>query len=124
MLKKQIVKYIQAFAPAVSWAALIFLLSHQQVLPGFTLSTADFILKKAGHIFVYAVLYLFVIEGFKKIGFKFGQIWLKALIICFLYAISDELHQTTVAGRTGALRDVGFDMVGVGLVVLRKFDYI
>jgi VanZ family protein len=35
-----------------------------------------------------------------------------ALGITFLYAITDELHQTLVSGRAGRALDVGIDMVG------------
>lgn len=35
-----------------------------------------------------------------------------AVLICFLYACSDEWHQTFVPGRSGELRDVGIDAIG------------
>ncbi len=124
MSNKKITLYLKAFGPAFFWALLIFILSHQQMLPSLSLSTTDFLFKKAAHIFVYAVLYILLIEGFGKLGLKFNKIWFKALIICFLYAVSDELHQSTVSGRTGAIRDVGYDMLGAGLVILKKFNYI
>lgn len=36
-----------------------------------------------------------------------------SLIICLLYAISDELHQVFVPGRAGQIRDVLIDFMGV-----------
>ena len=36
-----------------------------------------------------------------------------SLIFCFLYACSDEYHQTFVPGRAGAMIDVAVDMAGV-----------
>jgi VanZ family protein len=38
--------------------------------------------------------------------------------------VLDELHQSTVTGRTATLIDVGFDFAGASLVALRKFNYI
>lgn len=38
-----------------------------------------------------------------------------ALLFCFLYAMSDEWHQTFVKGRTGSWTDVGTDMIGVAI---------
>ena len=35
-----------------------------------------------------------------------------ALLICFIYAASDELHQTFVDGRSGEIRDVCIDISG------------
>lgn len=43
-----------------------------------------------------------------------------SMIICFLYACTDEIHQLFVPGRTGTFRDVTIDMMGVmmGTVVV------
>ena len=43
-----------------------------------------------------------------------------SLIFCFLYACSDEYHQTFVPGRAGTMIDVAVDMAGVafGLVLV------
>ena len=42
--------------------------------------------------------------------------WAAALTI--LYAITDELHQGTVAGRHASPVDVGFDAVGAVIAIL------
>ncbi len=123
-MKNKVVLYIKAFLPTILWAGLIFFLSAQQVLPSLSISILDLIFKKTAHIFVYAVLYYLLIRGYQQIGYNFKKIWLQALILCLLYAISDELHQATVSGRTSSAIDVGFDLFGASLVVLYKFDYL
>ena len=40
-----------------------------------------------------------------------------AFVLSLLYAISDELHQTFVPGRSGRLTDVGFDSLGALLAL-------
>jgi len=75
-------------------------------------------------MFVYAVLYWLIVKGFKKSGYKFERIWLQALVICVIYAVTDELHQSAVPGRTATLRDIGYDLLGASLVFLSKFGYI
>lgn len=77
-------------------------------------------------MFVYAVLYFFLHMGFSRINSKKNQkkVWIQAFLVCLVYAISDEIHQSTVSGRTATLRDVGYDMLGTSLVFLRKFRYI
>lgn len=40
-----------------------------------------------------------------------------AACLALLYAGSDEFHQTFVEGRTGSLRDVAIDAVGVAVAV-------
>ena len=34
------------------------------------------------------------------------------MLLTLLYAMSDELHQAFVPGRTGRLQDIGTDLVG------------
>ena len=43
---------------------------------------------------------------------------LAAMIICLAYAVSDELHQTFVDGRSGEIRDVVIDLCGAVLALL------
>ncbi|KUK79466.1 MAG: Acetobutylicum phosphotransbutyrylase [Microgenomates bacterium 39_7] len=124
MSSSKVLTYLDAFAPVIIWAAIIFFLSAQEMLPGFTLSVPDFLLKKTGHISVYAFLYLLTLRGFQKVGRPVHYSWHISIAICFLYAILDELHQSTVPGRTATVRDVGFDLLGVSLAFLYKFRYI
>lgn len=91
------------------WCALIFFLSSQSQLPGPADDFADFIVKKLSHMFVYGVLFLLVVRAQKNTRRK--TIFYSFLFV-FFYACSDEFHQSFVPGRSPALRDVGFDMVG------------
>lgn len=117
---------IMAFVPPTLWAAGIFFLSAQGILPSFEFSTIDFIFKKSSHMFVYAVLYFLLWRAVQKTipGSQKNIHWLLPLALTFLYAISDELHQYTVPGRYGTLRDIGYDMLGVGIVFLLQYRYI
>jgi uncharacterized membrane protein SirB2 len=124
--KNKFKKYLEFWLPPLIWAFIIFSFSAQSVLPGFTISAADFMLKKTAHIFVYAVLYWLVLRALTKTTScqKKNQGWWKAMILCLIYAISDELHQSVVPGRHASMRDVGFDLLGIALVFLKKFKYI
>lgn len=44
---------------------------------------------------------------FKKKAFRY------AMLFCFLYGISDEIHQAFIPGRTPSLTDVFYDSVGI-----------
>lgn len=127
-LIKSIKQILIAYLPAIVWAVLIFTLSSQQVLPSFELSVLDFIFKKTAHIGVYAVLYLLLFMAGKKTWPKNkdfdARLWLLPLALSLIYAISDELHQSTVPGRHATLRDISYDMLGVSLVLLAKLGYI
>ncbi|NCN45447.1 MAG: hypothetical protein COU63_01845 [Candidatus Pacebacteria bacterium CG10_big_fil_rev_8_21_14_0_10_36_11] len=116
---------ILSFLPAVAWASLIYYLSNQQILPGFTVDIWDFLLKKSAHIFVFACLYFLLLMPYKKYDLAQGKAqWLIPLIIAILYAMFDEYHQSITPGRHPSLRDVGFDTLGCSLVLLKKLGYI
>jgi VanZ family protein len=117
--------FLLAWLPVVLWAGMIYYLSAQQILPSLVLVTWDFVFKKSAHVFVYGVFYILVFRALQQTTQLSGhQVWLLPLIITLAYATFDELHQSAVSGRTGSLRDVGFDALGCSLVMMRKFGYI
>lgn len=128
ILKKDtsLITVLTAYLPSFLWAFIIFLFSSQSVLPGFDQSVYDFFLKKSAHVFVYLVLYLFVCNAVTKtVAEKHKKVILfLPILICFGYAISDEFHQSFVPGRFGSFRDIGFDMLGVAIAFLKKYNYI
>jgi hypothetical protein len=91
--------------PVVAWAALIFALS---ATPDLRFASDDLVVRKIGHAGIYAILALLVVRATG--GGRRGA--LVALLACFLYAASDELHQSFVAGRHGSPVDVGIDSLG------------
>lgn len=121
--------YLKAYFPAAAWALTIFLLSSQGSLPGFDISTIDYIFKKSAHMFVYGVLYYLLWRAVQKThpapeASQSTIHWLLPLGMTLLYAISDELHQSFVPYRYGTMRDVGYDMLGASIVFLRQYRYI
>jgi VanZ family protein len=123
-------KIVSALLPPISWAALIFILSSQSVLPGIEISSLDFIAKKLAHMTVYAVLYMLLYRATAILTDTLPnnkrQRWLlyAPLFICFAYAISDELHQSFVPNRFSSMRDVGYDMLGTSIAFLKVYRYI
>lgn len=133
--------WLSAWLPVVVWAVVIFLLSrdphsgrhiHEILRWAFGLlgihhladmGTWAFIAAKCAHFTVYFVLSLLV---YRALALGRGA-WFQGrqaawtLLIIFLYACSDEFHQTLVHGRNGSWRDVVLDTIGgaVALVVLR-----
>lgn len=116
--------YLNAYLPPFIWALLIYFLSDQSVLPGFEISLFDFLLKKTGHIVVYAVLYFLVHRGLQLTTTRKSSLLYLPLLICLLYAITDEIHQSFTPGRYPSPRDVGYDMLGVSLAWLRQYNYV
>lgn len=125
-LSPHLLRWANAWVPPIVWAVGIFLLSSQGILPSFTEVLHDFIFKKIAHITVYAVLYLLfyratVLTLFTK---NSSRSWQSAIALCCAYAITDELHQMFVPGRYGTIRDVGYDMLGASIILLRQHQYI
>lgn len=102
------------WGPVLAWASLIFILSHT---PNLQISDgpSDFWLRKTAHMVVYGVLFLLTYRGLIRTN---TFVWrtrlgLIAFLVVFVYAISDELHQSLVPTRHGSWIDVGIDTIGV-----------
>lgn len=79
---------------------------------------ANFLIRKAAHLTEYVILYLLSYLGLCKNG-KRNR--LLPLLIVFLYAGSDEIHQMFVPGRSGMFRDVLIDTCGGTIGLLLTF---
>ncbi len=100
-----------------AWATLIFFLSAQHSLAtnfGFW----DVALRKAAHVTEYAVLTLLLWNALRVWAMAAGLTLAFAAATSFLYACSDEFHQTFVPGRTGTPRDVAIDSGGIALMTI------
>lgn len=62
------------------------------------------IVRKFAHFTEYFVLGLLIYNYNKNV--------LKALIICIIYAISDEIHQLFILGRSFQIKDIIIDTLG------------
>ena len=91
--------------------ALIFYLSAQPDL-GTGLGAWDTVLRKLAHATEYGLLFLLLHRAFR---FRNAR---AAAGIAFAYAISDELHQTTVPTRHGSPVDVLIDTAGIAIAAL------
>lgn len=121
-----LLKFLLAYLPPILWAGAIYVFSSQTTLPGLEESLYDFLFKKVAHITVYFILYLLVFRSVSLTIRKQHKNFFLFLpiIICLLYATSDEFHQSLVPGRYATIRDVGYDMLGVNIAFLKKFGYI
>ncbi len=102
-------------APA-AWAALIFYLSS---LPGSTLPSPFFAADKIFHLGIYAVLGYLVATALTCYGWERGLLMALSVLICLLYGVSDEIHQSFVPDRTPSFMDVAADTVGActGIII-------
>lgn len=80
------------------------------------------IVRKTAHFSIYAMLGLLTTNFMLTIENKrMYKIVLIPLVFCFIYAITDEIHQLFIPGRSGKIGDVLIDtlgaIVGIFLVV-------
>lgn len=108
------------FLPAIIWMAVIFILSSRTsveintLLPFFQKFLPFMEDFNWGHFVSYFILALTLDYG---IGRKGDRFWMKAVIvlICGLYGITDEIHQSFVGGRMPDPLDVRNDLIGAAL---------
>lgn len=74
------------------------------------LNDCQFIVRKTAHFSVYAFLGILTFIACKISDFK--RYRLISAIICLVYAVSDEIHQYFVEGRSCEFRDVLIDFLG------------
>lgn len=126
----------------ILWMGLIFNLSHkpatesnkmskgitqtivetlEKIAPSVEINTGRFnnILRKNAHFFAYLILGILVLNALIASGIKSYKAIGFAVLICLLYAISDEIHQLFILGRGGQIKDVIIDsagaVIGVGI---------
>ncbi|HHT89155.1 MAG TPA: VanZ family protein [Clostridiales bacterium] len=127
----------------ILWMTLIFFLSHQPAMESNQLSSGiikriydiikmiapdirldleslNHIIRKLAHFGVYMILGFLLANGLRYNKKSRINAILLALLICILYAISDEIHQIFIPGRSGQVSDVLIDSLGglVGIVLL------
>lgn len=116
----------------ILWMSLIFILSHQdasrssQLSGGMMMAVIDFmtgifrnfnvdaqllhfLIRKGAHFSAYLILGLLAAHASEP---EKRKEWLWTLILCIVYAASDEYHQSFIPGRSGELRDVLIDSAG------------
>lgn len=135
-MKKTILKVL-----IVLWMILIFSLSNQQAADSTKLSDGviektigniyklthkntneeklkeikikyTHITRKTAHFTIYMVLGLLIGLLLKEYNIGIKKVIIYGIIICMCYAISDEIHQSFISGRSCELRDVLIDTCG------------
>lgn len=129
------IRKIISWAAVILWMAIIFNLSSQEADQSSQLSTGiaeiitdtiekvvpninldigklNHIVRKNAHFAAYFILGILVLNAFRRSGsFGYKSI-IAVLLICILYAVSDEVHQVFVPGRGAQVKDVVIDSAG------------
>ena len=106
---KKFLSIVPRWLPALFFMVVIFSVSSQpgSSLPNFL--SWDYFVKKSGHAIGYGLLALSYFYFFKYDKKRYWLAWLLAIV----FAITDEFHQSFVAGRHSTAFDVFvFDNLG------------
>lgn len=127
------VRRLSYWLPPLLWMAAIFIFSTDLFAAGNTggtvakfllwlyptisnegVQTIHFLVRKAGHFTVYAVLAFLLLRAFRAGSvLRWRRQWaLYSFFIVGIYALLDEYHQTFTTSRTGSLYDSLIDLIG------------
>jgi VanZ family protein len=102
------------WVPPLLIMGLIFFFSSLPSAKVPYLGGLDYFIKKGSHAFGYGLLGLSYYYALPRSLSRMYR-WVLALIMAILFALSDEYHQSFVAGRNSSLGDVAID--GFGAIV-------
>jgi len=129
----------------ITWMAVIFLFSAQpandsaslstgitdwiyniliNVFPNLNIETLHVIIRKLAHFTIYLILGVLLFNALSHNEQKQNVNFVLALFVSSLYAISDEIHQVFVSGRSGQISDVLIDIIGslIGINLFMIFN--
>jgi len=123
----------------ILWMVTVFIFSNQEggkssetslgfikqiieILPGIKdmpdiekqnlIESIHILVRKLAHFSIYAVGGIIAFLWLSTYNLSLGKTFILAISICLVYAISDEIHQLFVEGRSGEIRDVFIDTLG------------
>lgn len=79
---------------------------------------STFLIRKLAHFTEYLILGILIIRLLRTYGKLNVRMIITAIVICFLYAASDEIHQIFVPGRTAKVLDMLIDTSGASIGII------
>jgi len=114
-MAKPVLKFIKYWLPVVIYAIVIFCFSS---VPGENIPGLFLYQDVVFHVIEYAVFAFLISRALKaynqKMHYRLRFLWVIALVLA--YALSDELHQYFVIGRTASFLDVFYDGLGASIM--------
>lgn len=106
----------------IQFVSIIYPLDIEVDATQFWVDRFNHTVRKLGHVAEYLILGILVANAYKKSGVKGYKLLMYSLILCFAYAVSDELHQYFVPGRGPGWGDVMLDSFGaaLGIIIYKK----
>ena len=98
---------------------------NPQISPS-TIAMVHFALRKLSHLTEYAILAAFLWRALRdgtNLGAKMSLLFMVVWVVCGMFAVTDEFHQSFVASRTASPHDVLIDVCGalIGILLCLMF---
>jgi len=109
--------FLGLWMPVVIWAAVIYWLSS---IPYLRIVEAwwDIIIRKIAHAVFFGILARLLTRAWAGSTYwSWKKIFWVSFVMSFLYACSDEFHQSFVPGRSASAIDVTIDTMGAWLAL-------
>lgn len=138
-MNKRVLNITVGWVLAIAWMILIFVMSDEPAtisddksklviyvldtlgisLNSFFGELANFVVRKTAHFSEYMIFFLLSYNVLKNY-FSFRNACILGILLVFIYACTDEIHQLFVSGRSGRVQDVLIDTSGgiFGMVIL------
>lgn len=143
MEKNRLIKIIISYLLLFIWAAVIFgfsakdatssteqsnivlkiisMITHIEFDVNSFWAVTETVVRKLAHFSIYTVLGFLAVNAFR---FNINKrLILISIVFCFLYAVSDEIHQYFIPERACRLYDIAIDTLGAALGVY-VFSYV
>jgi len=119
-MAKKLRFFLFYWLPPISLMTIIFFLSSRQSISVGKSYEVNFVTFKSMHILEYALMFFLLFRAYyRSFTIKNKSIlFFLAIITTLIYAAFDEFHQTFVPTRSGAIRDIGIDSIGILLSFL------
>ena len=119
-MAKKLRFFLFYWLPPISLMTIIFFLSSRQSISVGKSYDVNFVTFKSMHILEYALMFFLLFRAYyRSFTIKNKSIlFFLAIITTLIYAAFDEFHQTFVPTRSGAIRDIGIDSIGILLSFL------
>jgi VanZ family protein len=109
---------ISLWLPVAVWAGCIFYLSSVPHLRFMENDLWDFVVRKIGHMGVFGILARLMARALSGSSYwSWKKIFSVSLTMTFLYACTDEFHQSFTPGRHASMKDVTIDSVGAWIAL-------
>ncbi len=82
------------------------------------LENVDRLFRKVAHVIEFFILAILVCNLASEYNSSLSKTIFISFVVCFIYSISDEVHQLLIPGRSGEIRDIIKDNIGVSLGLL------